>query len=63
MLETLISSETFVLTRATWPNIPEEGILHSHDCENLRSYIIRFVGWYTVDMSSESVNSYDMSVN
>jgi hypothetical protein len=27
------------LTRATWRNIPEDTILHSHRCENLKSYI------------------------
>jgi hypothetical protein len=26
------------LTRATWHNIPEDGILHSHCSENLKSY-------------------------
>jgi hypothetical protein len=26
-----------VLTRATWRNIPEDGILHSHHSENLKS--------------------------
>jgi hypothetical protein len=29
-----------VLTEATWRNIPENGILHSHHCENLKSYMV-----------------------
>jgi hypothetical protein len=32
------SSETSVLTRATRRNNPEDTILHSHRCENLKSY-------------------------
>jgi hypothetical protein len=40
MMETLVSSETSVPTRAAQRNIPEDGIFHSH-CwrENLKSYI------------------------
>jgi hypothetical protein len=32
-----------VFTRATWRNIPEDTILHSHRLENLKSYIAHLV--------------------
>jgi hypothetical protein len=44
MLEAISSYETSVLTRATWHNIPENDILHSHSRENLTSYI-PLSGW------------------
>jgi hypothetical protein len=40
MKEALSSSETSVLTRTTWRNIPEDTILHSHHREILKSYIM-----------------------
>jgi hypothetical protein len=39
ILEGLYSSETTVLTRVTLRKILEDGILHSHRRENLKSYI------------------------
>jgi hypothetical protein len=32
---------TSVHTRSTHRHIPEDGILHSHRCENLKSYIMQ----------------------
>jgi hypothetical protein len=38
MMKALRSSDTSVLTRATRLNNPEDGILHSHRRDNLKSY-------------------------
>jgi hypothetical protein len=37
-------SETSFLTRSAQHNIPEDGVLHSHHRENLKSYIA-LTGW------------------
>jgi hypothetical protein len=44
LMEAIRSSETSVLTKARRRHIPEDGILHSHRRENLKSYIA-LTGW------------------
>jgi hypothetical protein len=44
MMEAIGSSETSDLTTAIWRLIPEDGNLHSHRRENLKSYIA-LTGW------------------
>jgi hypothetical protein len=40
MMEVIHPSKASVLARATRCNTPEDGILHSHRCENLKSYVM-----------------------
>jgi hypothetical protein len=42
-MEAIRSSETSVHTISTGRHIPEDGILHSHRCEHLESYILSCV--------------------
>jgi hypothetical protein len=44
MKEALSSYETSFLTRATRSNVPEDGILHRHCRENIKSHIA-LTGW------------------
>jgi hypothetical protein len=44
MMAAIPYSETSVLTRGTRRHIPEDGILHNHRRENLKSYIA-LTGW------------------
>jgi hypothetical protein len=43
MMETLSSFETSILTRAASRSIPEDGILHSHGREKIKSYKYMYV--------------------
>jgi hypothetical protein len=49
MMEAIRSSETTVLTRATGRHIPEDGILHGHHRESLKSnaFTALFSSWYS----------------
>jgi hypothetical protein len=47
MIEALRSSKTLVITRATLRNKPEVGIRHSRRRENVKSYILSRLFYYT----------------
>jgi hypothetical protein len=61
MVEALRSSETSVLTRATRPNFSEDGIVHSHRRENLKSYIA-LTGWALYWRRNVSPLRYELGV-
>jgi hypothetical protein len=55
-MEPIRSSETSVHTRSTPRHIPEDGIIYSHHCENLKSYNIPF--YWDRWCSGNAIHSY-----
>jgi hypothetical protein len=41
-MEAMLSSDTSVKARSTQRHIPEDDILNSHGCENLKSYVLKY---------------------
>jgi hypothetical protein len=61
MMETLSSSETSVLTRATRRNVPEDAIIHSHRRENLKSYIPLSLIVLTVQTKDPAISTFSLT--
>jgi hypothetical protein len=59
MKEALRSSEMSVLTRATWRNVSEDAILHSHRREYFKSYIA-LTGWTLYRRCNVSPVKYEL---
>jgi hypothetical protein len=59
MMTEIRSSETSVLTRTTRQHIPEDGILHIHRRETLKSYIVLTV-WTLFKRSNVSPVKYEL---
>jgi hypothetical protein len=61
-MEPIRSSETSVHTRSARHHIPEDGILHSHCCENLKSYI-GYVYMHSVSSPQLNVHVHKQSTD
>jgi hypothetical protein len=55
-IEAILSAETSVHTRSTQRYIPEDDILHSHSCENVKSYILNICLLMEGGMISEKIS-------
>jgi hypothetical protein len=51
-----------VLTKATWRNIPEDDILHSHRRENLKSYIAKQFLFHVISVCSKALIMSNLGV-
>jgi hypothetical protein len=63
MMEAIHSSGMSVLTRATQRNIPDDSILQSHCCENLKSYIIFTCSLYSRKSHKSSIFQTPIATN
>jgi hypothetical protein len=60
-MKAIRSSETSVQTRSTQSHIPEDGILHSHRRENLKSYICVYSYRVTISVHVKSLLSFKIN--